>query len=195
MACVDEASHRPYGGAGLGRCSHSSIQQTHKKAVDVLDGLHSIEHHEGSSTLSTGIIATAIVLIIGYVIVSRIVGLAFRLVVPLVLLLVLGGAGMFSGLMPERSPAGQYSPYEQAQHHPSGDVGDLRLRDIADMTADAFRSVLRGSLALLNGVSEPEPRREPRWPDEPQHTRRGEPYEPSPEFDQDPRENGVRRGW
>jgi hypothetical protein len=28
--------------------------------------------------------------------------------------------------------------------------------------------VLQGSLALLNGVSEPEPRREPRWPDEPQ---------------------------
>ena len=38
--------------------------------------------------MSTGIIATAIVLIIGYVIVSRIIGLAFRLVVPLVLLVV-----------------------------------------------------------------------------------------------------------
>jgi hypothetical protein len=145
--------------------------------------------------LSTSVIVTAIVLIIGYIIVSRIVGLAFRLFVPLLLLVVLGGAGVFSGLMPERSPADQYSPYEQAQHRPSGNVGDLRLRDIADMTADAVRSVLRGSLALLNGVSEPEPRREPQWPDEPQHTRRGEPYGPPPEFDQDARENGVRRGW
>ena len=44
--------------------------------------------------MSTGIIATAIVLIIGYVIVSRLVGLAFRLVVPLVLLVILGGAGI-----------------------------------------------------------------------------------------------------
>lgn len=41
--------------------------------------------------MSTGIIATAIILIIGYLIVSKIVGLAFRLVVPLVLLVVLGG--------------------------------------------------------------------------------------------------------
>jgi hypothetical protein len=63
--------------------------------------------------LSTGIIATAIVLIVGYVIVSRIVGLTFRLVVPLVLLVVLGGAGAFSGLMPERSPADQYAPYDR----------------------------------------------------------------------------------
>jgi len=142
--------------------------------------------------LSTGIIATAIVLIIGYVIMSRIVGLAFRLVVPLVLLVVLGGAGVFSGLTPERSPADQYASYGQAQHHPSGDIGDLRLRDIADMAAHAVRSVLRGSLAVLTSIAEPERRREPRWPDEPQHTRH---YEALPEFDQDPRENGARRGW
>jgi hypothetical protein len=60
--------------------------------------------------LSIGIIATAIVLIIGYVIVSRLVGLAFRLVVPLVLLIILGGAGVFSGLLPERHPADSYAP-------------------------------------------------------------------------------------
>ncbi len=110
--------------------------------------------------MSTGIIATAIVLIISYVIVSRIVGLAFRLVIPLVLLVILGGAGVFSGLMPERSPADPYAPYGQAQHRPA-DISDLRLRDITDMAVDAVRSVLRGSLALLNGISEPEPRREP----------------------------------
>jgi hypothetical protein len=145
--------------------------------------------------LSTGIIATAIVLIIGYVIVSRIVGLAFRLVVPLVLLVVLGGAGVFSGLTPERSPADQYAPYGQAQHRLSGDIGDLRLRDIANMAANAVRSVLRGSLAVLNSIAEPEPRREPRWPDDPQHIRRGEPYEAPPGFGQDPRQDGTRHGW
>jgi hypothetical protein len=145
--------------------------------------------------LSIGIIATAIVLIIGYVIVSRIVGLAFRLVVPLVLLVILGGAGVFSGLMPERSPADQYVPDGQAQHRPSGDISDLRLRDIADMAVDAVRSVLQGSLTLLNSIAEPEPRREPRWPDEPQHTRRGEPYEAPPEFGQDPRQDRMRHEW
>jgi hypothetical protein len=145
--------------------------------------------------LSTGIIATAIVLIIGYVIVSRIVGLAFRLVVPLVLLVILGGAGVFSGLLPERAPADHYAPYGQAEHRPSGEIGDLRLRDIADMAADAVRSVLRGSLAVLNGASEPEPRREQRWTDEPHHSRHGEPYGAPPDFTDNPRQGEPRRGW
>jgi hypothetical protein len=153
-----------------------------------------IEHHEGSGTLSTGIVATAIVLIIGYVIVSRIVGLAFRLVIALVLLLILGGAGIFSGLMPERSPPDQYTPYGQAQHRPRSDIGDLRLRDVADMAVDAARSLLQGNLSLLNGVSEPEPKREPRWSDAPHHSHRDEPYGALPEFDHDPHENGARRG-
>ena len=148
-----------------------------------------IEHYEGSSSLSTSIIATAIVLIIGYVIVSRIVGWAFRLVIPLVLLLILGGAGMFSGLMPDRAPADQYAPYGQAQHRPSGEIGDLRLRDVADIAADAVRSVLQAGLALLNGVPEPEPRREPH------HARRGEPYGAPPDFTNDPRHGEPRRGW
>jgi hypothetical protein len=51
--------------------------------------------------LSTGIIATAVVLIITYIIRPKIVGFALRLVVPLVLLMLLGGAGVFSGLMQE----------------------------------------------------------------------------------------------
>jgi len=38
--------------------------------------------------------------------------LAFRLV-PLVLLVVLGGASAFSGLMPEPSPADQYAPMDR----------------------------------------------------------------------------------
>ncbi len=139
--------------------------------------------------MSTGIIATAIVLIIGYVIVSRIVGLAFRLVIPLVLLVILGGAGVFSGLMTERSPADQYAPYGQAEHRPSGDIGDLRLRDIANMAADAVRSVLQAGLAFLNGVPEPEPRPEPH------HARRGEPYGAPPDFTDDPHHGVPRRGW
>ena len=102
---------------------------------------------------------------------------------------------MFSGLTPERSPTDQYTPYGQAQHHPSGGIGDLRLRDIADMAVDAVRSLLRGSLALLNSIPEPEPTRDSRRPDEPQHNRQVEPYEAPPEFGQDPHENGMRRGW
>jgi hypothetical protein len=145
--------------------------------------------------LSTGIIATAIVLIIGYVIVSRIVGWTFRLVIPLVLLVILGGAGVFSGLMTERSPADQYAPYGQAEHRPSGEIGDLRLRDIADMAADAVRSVLQAGLALLNGVPESQPRREPHWPDEPHHPRRGEPYGAPHDFTDDLRHGEPRRGW
>ncbi|UVF17795.1 hypothetical protein HPT29_014800 [Microvirga terrae] len=144
--------------------------------------------------MSTGIVATAIVLIIGYVIVSRIVGLAFRFVVPMVILVLLGGAGVFSGLMPERSAADPYGPYAEAQHRPAA-IGDLRLRDIADMAVDAVRSVLQGSLALLNGISDPEPGREPRWPDEREHTRRGEPYGPQPGFTDDPGRDEPRPRW
>jgi hypothetical protein len=144
--------------------------------------------------LSTSVIVTAIVLIIGYIIVPRIVGLAFRLVVPLVLLVILGGAGAFTDLMPVSSPADQYAPYGHAQHRP-GDIGDLRLRDIANMAANAFRSVPQGGLALLNGWSEPEPRRDPQWPDEPHHSRRGEPYGTPPDFTDDSRQGEPRRGW
>jgi hypothetical protein len=145
--------------------------------------------------LSTGIVATAIVLIIGYVIVSRIVGLAFRLVVLLVLVVLLGGAGVVSGLMPERSTADPYAPYGEAQHRPAADIADLRLRDIADMAVDAVRSVLRGSLALLNGLSGPEPGREPRWPEEPEQTRHGGPDGSQPGFIDDPRRDEPRRQW
>ncbi|WP_201864016.1 hypothetical protein [Microvirga soli] len=141
--------------------------------------------------MSSGVIATAIVLIIGYVIVSRIMSLAFRLVIPLVLLVILGGAGAFSGLMPKRSPADQYAPYGQAQHRP-GDIGDLRLRDIADMAADAVGSVLQAGLALLNGMLEPEPSREP---DGPHRSRRGELYGAPPDFGDDSRQGEQRRGW
>jgi hypothetical protein len=139
--------------------------------------------------LSTGVIATAIVLIIGCVIVSRILGWAFRLVIPLVLLVILGGASVFSGVMPERAPAEQYAPYAQAQHRPSGEIGELRLRDIADMAADAVRSVLQAGLAFLNGVSEPEPRCEPHY------ARRGEPYGAPPDFTDAPRHGEPRHGW
>jgi hypothetical protein len=145
--------------------------------------------------LSTGIVATAIVLIIGYIIVSKIVGLAFRFVVPLVLLVLLGGAGVISGLMPERSGTDLHAPYGEAQHRSAADIGDLRVRDVADMAVDAVRSVLRGSLALLNGISEPKRGQEPRWPDEPEHIRRSEPYGPQPGFTDDPRRDGPRPRW
>jgi len=139
--------------------------------------------------LSTGIIATAIVLIIGYVIVSRVIGLAFRLVVPLVLIVILGGAGVFSSLIPERVPDGSYG---QAQHRSGSDIGDLRLRDIANIAVDTIRSVLQGSLALLNGARGES---EPRWADEQQRTRRYEPYEDRSEFADDPRQGEPRHRW
>jgi hypothetical protein len=145
--------------------------------------------------LSIGIVTTAIVLIIGYIIVSRIVGLAFRLVVPLVLVVLLGGAGVVSGLMPERSAADPHAPYGEAQHRSVTDIGDVRLRDIADMAVDAVRSVLRGSLALVNGISEPEPGREPRWPEEPEPTRPRGPYGPQSGFTDDPRRDEPRSRW
>lgn len=150
---------------------------------------------QGYSSLSAGIITTVIVLIIGYVIVSRIVGLAVRLVAPLVLLVILGGAGLFSGLIPDRSPATLYAPYEQAQHRPDADLSDMRLRDIADLALDAVRSVLQSGLALLNGLSEPEPGREPGWSDRPQHSRRGERYGAPPDGIDDPHQGERRREW
>lgn len=145
--------------------------------------------------MSTAIVATAIVLIIGYVIVSRIVGLAFRLAILLVLVVLLGGAGVVSGLMPERSAADPYAPYGEAQHRPAADIGDLRLRDIADMAVDAVRSVLRGSLAFLNGQSDPKPGWEPRWPEEPANTQRRGPYGAQPGVTDDPRRDEPRSRW
>ncbi|WP_262031029.1 hypothetical protein [Microvirga sp. Mcv34] len=145
--------------------------------------------------MSTGFIATAIVLTIGYVIVSRVIGLAFRLVIPLALLVLLGGAGIFSSLIPERGPDLSYG---QAQHRPASDIGDLRLRDIAHVAVDAVRSVLQGGLALLNGVrgdAEPELRREPRWSDEQQRIRRYEPYDERSDFADDPRQGEPRHRW
>lgn len=145
--------------------------------------------------MSTGIIATAIVLIIGYVIVTRVIGLAFRLAVPLVLLVILGGAGVFSSLIPERAAD---APYAQAQPRVGSDIGDLRLRDIADVAVDAIRSVLQGGLAILNGVrgdTEPELRRDPHWADEQQRSRRYEPYDDRSDFAEDPRQNEPRHRW
>jgi hypothetical protein len=135
--------------------------------------------------LSTGIVATAIVLIIGYIIVSRIVGLAFRLVVPLALVVLLGGAGVVSGLMPERSAADPYAPYGEAQHRPTAGIGDLRLRDVVAMAVDVVMSVLQESLGLLNGLSDPEP-------EEPEPTRHRGPYEPQPGLTDDPRRDDPR---
>jgi hypothetical protein len=96
--------------------------------------------------------------------------------------------------MPEPA-ADPYAPYGEAQHRPAADIGDLRLRDIADMGVDAVRSVLQGSLALLNGLSAPEPGREQRWPDKPEHTRHRGPYEPQPGFTDDPRRDEPRPRW
>ncbi|WP_114186997.1 hypothetical protein [Microvirga aerophila] len=108
--------------------------------------------------MSIGIITTAIILIVGYVIITRVIGLAFRFLVPLVLIAVLAGAGVFSGLMPNGPE--RHTPYSQAQHRSgddAGGLGDLRLRDVADMAVAAVRDFLLGGLALLNRIADQEP--------------------------------------
>ena len=170
----------------------------HKTAADVVDGVAPhIQPDWESETLSAGFITTAIILVIGYVILSKVIGLAFRLVVPVVLILVLGGAGALSSLLPDGAPAryavDQSMPYAQAQERP-GDLGDLRLRDLADMAAGAARSVLQGMLALLDGTVEHGARPEPRWVDQRQ-PRHGEVYETPSDFDDAPHHGGGRRGW
>jgi hypothetical protein len=88
--------------------------------------------------------------VVGYMIVSKIVGLAFRLVVPLVLIALLGGAGAITSLLPDSGPADRYG--QRPSVSDGGGIGDLRLRDVADMAVDAARAVLQGGLALLGGA-------------------------------------------
>jgi hypothetical protein len=147
--------------------------------------------------LSAGFITTAIILVVGYVILSKVIGLAFRLVIPVVLILVLGGAGALSGLQPDRAPErypeDQSVPHTRAQEHP-GDIGDLRLRNLADMAVGAARSVLHGILALLDGTAGHGAEPEPRWVDQRQ-PRHGEVYEAPSDVDDVPHHGGGRRGW
>ncbi|MCB5174184.1 hypothetical protein [Microvirga lenta] len=145
--------------------------------------------------MDTGIITTVIVLIIGFAIVSRVIGLALRFAVPIILILVLGSAGIFSDLMggSGRYHGDQTSPYEQPGHRSSGSIGDLRLRDVADIAVDAARSVLQGSLDLLNGLSKPEP--EQRWVKDPPARAHDYSHDGQPYFQDDPRQGEARRNW
>ncbi|MDG2571202.1 hypothetical protein P7L87_26975 [Vibrio parahaemolyticus] len=102
---------------------------------------------------------------IGYMIVSRIIGMAFRLVVPLVLIALLGGAGAITSLLPDSGPVDRYG--QRPSVSDGGGIGDLRLRDVADIAVDAARAMLQGGLALLGGA---EPREA-----EPPATIRGRP--------------------
>ncbi|WP_152568773.1 hypothetical protein [Microvirga sp. BSC39] len=146
--------------------------------------------------MSAGFITTAIILVVGYVILSKVIGLAIRLVIPVVLILVLVGATL-SGLLPdhtpERYPADQPVPYTRAQERPA-DIGDLRLRDLADITVGAARSVLQGMLALLDGNAGHRAKPEPRWIDQRQ-PRQGEVHEAPTDFDDVPHHGGRRQGW
>lgn len=105
--------------------------------------------------MSAGIVTTAILLIVGYVILSRLIGLAFRLVVPVVLLLVLAGAGVFSNLTPGQSPEDPYSySHNRTLQESESRLADLRLGDLAGIVVDTVRSALRGTLALLDNATE-----------------------------------------
>jgi hypothetical protein len=116
--------------------------------------------------VGTGIITTAIILIVGYVIISRMIGLAFRLVIPLVLIMILGGAGVFSGLVSDHAPYGQ-PPHSLDTDNRNFD--DLRLRDITTMATDIARTALRGLLVVLDKASGSEPEMRSRLPDETRH--------------------------
>jgi hypothetical protein len=170
----------------------------HKTAADVADGVapHNQPDRE-AETLSAGFITTAIILVVGYVILSKVIGFAFRLVIPVVLILVLGGAGALSGLLPDREPEryseDQSMPYTRAQDRP-GDIGDLRLRDLANMAVGAARSVLQGMLTLLDDTAGHEAKSEPRWVDQRQ-PRHGEVYEAPSDLDDIPHHEGGRRVW
>lgn len=138
--------------------------------------------------MSTGIITTAVLLIVGYVILTKVIGLAFRLVVPAVLIMVLAGAGIFSGLMPDhaldRYPADRAKPYGQDLHvaEEASRLGDVRLRDIADTVIEAARSILQSTLALLDRAADPGPAEQSPSYSEPRHPQRdrfGEPPHPS----------------
>jgi hypothetical protein len=183
-----------YGGPQPLRTGPRLTQGDHKTAADVADGVvPHIQPDREAETLSAGFITTAIILVVGYVILSKVIGFAFRLVIPVVLILVLGGAGALSGLFPQRYPDNQSVPYTRAQEHP-GDIGDLRLRDLADMAVGAARSVLQGMLALLDGTAGYGAEPEPRWVDQRQ-PRHGGVYEAPSDFDDVPHHGGGRRGW
>lgn len=132
--------------------------------------------------LGTGIITTVVLLVIGYTIVSRVLGFAFRLAVPLILIVFVAGTGVISDLIPEHAP----DPYVDArdipdgavQHRARNDIGDLRLRDLADVAMQAARTVLQGALAMLNGISEPERDFKHYRSPEPRHSRPGDDQEP-----------------
>ncbi len=107
-----------------------------------------------------GIITAAILLVIGYVVLTKVIGLAFRLVVPVVLIAILAGAGVFTDLLPSsRSgpyPAGRDQPYRPHPVPEDGNrLGDIRLGDIADAVVAAAQSLLRGTLAFLDRAADP----------------------------------------
>lgn len=112
--------------------------------------------------MGTGIITTALLIIVGYFVITKVIGLAVRLVVPVVLIAILGGAGLFADLLPRTGPDSyaveRDQPYGQDRRGPEGpgSIGDMRLRDIADTVVDATRSVLRHVVALLDHAAEPD---------------------------------------
>jgi hypothetical protein len=152
--------------------------------------------------LGSGIITTAILLIVGYIIITKVIGLAFRLIVPVVLLVLFAGAGIFTDLLPgndqNHHSADNYQPYDQDRRIPNSvnRLGDMSLRDIADAAVGAARSFLRNTLALLDRAADPEPPSQlPPYSAsrDPSRDRFGEHQRPS--YDESPSENSEPRPW
>jgi hypothetical protein len=157
----------------------------------------SFDHDRNREPVSTGIVTTALLLIVGYAVVSRLIGLAFRLVVPVVLLVVLAGAGAFSNLMPDRPPSDPYRPYDRVEgFEESGSrLGDLRLRDLPGIVVDTVRTAMRGTLAFLDGVADREPAEQRPWRPGPHRTSRDRFDEASPVPHDDPAWSEPPRPW
>lgn len=115
----------------------------------------------------------------------------------MVLILILGGAGALSNLLPDHAPEryaeNQSVPYTRAQERPR-DIGDLRLRDLSYMVVGAARSVLHGMLALLDSTTGRRTTPKPRWVNQRQ-PRHSEVYEAPSDFDDVPHHGEGRRGW
>jgi len=144
-----------------------------------------------------GIITAAILLVIGYVVITRAIGLAFRLVVPVVLIVILAGAGVFTDLLPSgrssSDPADHAQPYGRSGPMPEdgGRLGDIRLGDIADTVFAAAQSLLRSTLAFLDRAADPRASEQaPPYPDSRHRTRNR--YDEMPAYD-DPRSWGPDR--
>ncbi|MXQ11485.1 hypothetical protein [Microvirga makkahensis] len=143
-----------------------------------------------------GIITAAILLVIGYVVITKVVGLAFRLVVPVVLIAILAGAGIFTDLLPGDRSARYPADHDRPHRMPAdgGRWGDIRLGDIADAVIAAAQSFLHGTQSLLDRAAEPRVSEQPPPSSDFRHRPRTRYGEEMPAYDDPPSWDRGRSG-